>query len=100
MPEQYPSSSIISRSRRVRCSRRCASTSFPFPPIPAQPLGQFLLDPGPGPLHDILRQDVVAAGKEGALLQRFDDLSRQGINPGQSLDGVPKNSTRRARFSS
>src|SRR5580692_435481 len=29
MPAQYPTSFIISRSNRVRCCRRCASTSLP-----------------------------------------------------------------------
>ena len=68
MPWQKPSSFIISRSKRVRSSRRWASRSLPCAGT-SQALLQFRLNGGHGPAPGQVGGDVMAGGKDRDLCE-------------------------------
>ena len=59
MPWQKPTSRSISRSYRVRCSSRCASSSLPCSRELGEPLVQLRLDRLDGPLQLLFGRDEV-----------------------------------------
>ncbi len=65
MPLQKPSSFSISRSKRVRCSMRCASTSLPCLLEEVDALAQFDLDRLDRAQRGLARRDVVAGRIDG-----------------------------------
>ena len=117
MPAQEPVASIISKSKVVRCSRRCASSSRPARLSSSRRAAQFLLDAGDGldqrrPRRHVMRIGVdldevefvgLGAGERVHLLDLLDLVAEQMHAPGavlvvrrENVDGVAAHAERAA----
>ena len=88
MPLQWPTSCSISRSKRVRCSSRCASTSLPVLTNSSQALAQLVLDGGDGVHHALARRHVVAAGVDREARDLLPHAAGERVQQLQALDLV------------
>ena len=87
-PRRLPVAAIISRSKLVRCSSRCASSSLPSITSSLQPLGELELDR----LHRLLQRrpgrDVMRVGVDADIVEARDLLAGQRIELDDLLDIV------------
>ena len=88
MPEQKPTSLIISRSKRVRCSILCASNNFPCCLKRANLLLKLLLDGDDRVFLFPRRCDKVRGGEDGDGVLALQDFAREGIDYSDPLDLV------------
>ena len=88
MPLQWPISCSISRSKRVRCSMRCASTSLPWRDELVEPLAQLVLDRLDRGDDLLARRHVVARRVDGEARHLLADAAGERVEQLQRLDLV------------
>ncbi len=88
MPAQVPISSIISMSKFVRDSSRCASSSLPAVPQLGEPLGQLGANQLDGALERRPLRDEVLRRIDRRALERGDRLAGEDVDLRDALDLV------------